>query len=71
MAPCSDNSGSALDKEEDGHVARIDAHRLYRPCVATVLTAGAVFAAATNQPQAVPLIALSALSALACVVTPR
>ena len=50
---------------------RIDAHRLYRPCLATMLTAGALFAAATNQPQAVPLIALSALSAIACVVPHR
>jgi len=45
--------------------------RLYRPCVATVLTAGAVFAAAANLPQAVPLIALSAISAIACVAPSR
>ncbi len=45
--------------------------RLYRPFVATVLSACAVFATASNLPQAVPLIALSALSAIACVAPQR
>jgi hypothetical protein len=49
----------------------VSVRRLYRPCVATVLTAGALVATAANLPQAVPLIALSALSAIACVAPHR
>ena len=45
--------------------------RLYRPCVATVLTASAIIAVAANLPHAVPLIALSAVSAIACVAPQR
>jgi len=52
-------------------VSSIVVRRLYRPCVATVLTASALVATAANLPQAVPLIALSALSAIACVAPQR
>jgi len=45
--------------------------RLYRPGVTVVLTACALLATAANLPQAVPLIALSALSAIACVAPNR
>lgn len=41
-------------------------HRLSRPVIATMLLACAGWAAVANLPQAVPLIALSGLSAIAC-----